>query len=667
MSYCDIIIPVKDNLADFKPCLESVLRHTDHPYRIIIVNDKSDENTTRYMERAASEHKNITVLANDVNQGFLKSANKGMAVSSAPYMLILNTDTIVTPGWLAKMIRCAESDPKIGIVNPISNKAQNLSIDIPPGENIFSFAEKLDDISRRTYPDIVTAVGFCFMITRQAFDRLGLFDEIYGFGYYEESDYCMRAIKNGFRVAACDDAFVYHRDKTTFVRRDAKNLKLIHKNMRIFFGRWKKPYFMSLKKFNRTNPFLYIRKYFYELERSWVIKRLRYYFNKFRYLADERGLGYAIYRTFNFMNRMRRKEIVYFYPFELSKRYLWTRKNNKPKTVFVFEEISLCGGVIFLLELINHMILDGMDVKIMCLNRTKITEDMRLYTHPILYNDRKELRGGLVDCDFIVATYWTTAYYVSEIIKNNPRATPLYFIQDYESWFYPENERKTAGRIVDTYGLIKNKVTYSDWLRHRISAHDNNITKIRPGINLDVFYPRNTALKRAGRILGMARPSTPRRGFDNMIKALRIVKQKCPDMEISLFGPDNLKKYGIPFEYRDHGALKEDALAELYSSCGIFIEASLFHGLGLTGMEAMACGAACVLTDSGGPREYAVNNENSVLVPPGNPEQMAAEIISLINNPSKMAMLARNGLKTMKNYSIKNTADEFENILKGIG
>ncbi|MCX6722751.1 MAG: glycosyltransferase family 2 protein, partial [Candidatus Staskawiczbacteria bacterium] len=360
MSYCDIIIPVKDNLSDFKPCLESILKYTNYPYKIIIINDGSDKNTSAYLERITSENKNITLLTNDRNLGFLKSANKGISISSAPYMLILNTDTIVTSDWLAKMVKCAESDSKIGIVNPISTNSQNLSIDIPLGENIFSFAEKLDSISKKTYPDIVTAVGFCFMITRQAFNRLGFFDEIYGFGYYEESDYCMRAIKNGIRVVACDDAFVYHRGKASFVKQDSKNLKSIHKNRKIFFSRWKKLYYKSLKKFNKNNPFLYIRSHFYELKKFWIIKRVIYYFNKFNYLRGKRGFSYAAYRVCNFLNRLRRKEIVYFYPFESSKQHLKSDSTYcKPKIAFVFEELSLCGGVIFLVELINQLILDG--------------------------------------------------------------------------------------------------------------------------------------------------------------------------------------------------------------------------------------------------------------------------------------------------------------------
>jgi len=664
MNHCDIIIPIKDNLSDFKPCFESIVKYTSYPYKIIMINDGSDENTTAYLKNIASKHKNTTLLNNETNLGFLKSANKGMAISNAPYLLILNTDTIVTPGWLDKMVRCAESDPSIGILNPISNKSQNLSVDIPPGENIFSFAEELDDISKKTYPDIVTAVGFCFMITRPAFNKLGFFDEIYRFGYYEESDYCMRAIKNGIRIVACDDAFVYHRDKISFVKQNYKNLKLVHANKKIFFRRWKKLYFKSLKKFNKINPLLYIRKHFYELKKFWIIRRFRYYIYKFNCFKDERGLNYAIYMTFNFLNKLRRKEIVYFYPFELSKSYQNACKKNKPRVTFIFEELNLCGGVIFLVELINNLIINGrFDIKIISFNRTKDSEDMRMYTQPVLYPNKKEMCCDQNDSDFVVATYWTTAYYVSEMIKNNLKTIPLYFIQDYESWFYPESDKKTGFKILNTYDLIKNKIVYSEWLKQKISRHSNNVIKITPGINLDIFYPRGIKSKRVKRILGMARPSTPRRGFDNMIKALKIIKEEHPYLEIAFFGPDDLKKYKIPFKYKNYGLLKEDALTKLYSSSDIFVEASLFHGLGLTGMEAMACGTACVLTDSGGPSEYAINNENAILVQPGDTQQMVNAISFLIKDDLARERLRQNGLETMNRYPIRNTAVEFEKIL----
>jgi GT2 family glycosyltransferase len=85
-----------------------------------------------------------------------------------------------------------------------------------PGLSVFTMAEVVAANSRRDYPDVVTAVGFCLLITRATLERFGTFDEIYGDGYCEESDYCMRITAEGFRTVVADDAFVYHRGGASF-------------------------------------------------------------------------------------------------------------------------------------------------------------------------------------------------------------------------------------------------------------------------------------------------------------------------------------------------------------------------------------------------------------------------------------------------------------------
>ena len=100
------------------------------------------------------------------------------------------------------MVRCAESDPQIAIVNPLSNMCVNLSVPMVPGLNLNTMAAQVERRSRRRYPDITTAVGFCMLIKRRYLDWLGGFDEVYGRGYCEESDMCMRYTEAGLLVTA---------------------------------------------------------------------------------------------------------------------------------------------------------------------------------------------------------------------------------------------------------------------------------------------------------------------------------------------------------------------------------------------------------------------------------------------------------------------------------
>ena len=99
-------------------------------------------------------------------------------------------------GWLGRLLACA--DTNIASVNPLTNHASQISIPIAPSANFISMDRTIRKLSQRQYPDVVTGVGFCMLLRRSALDDVGLFDEIYGHGYCEESDLCMRLTTKGF-------------------------------------------------------------------------------------------------------------------------------------------------------------------------------------------------------------------------------------------------------------------------------------------------------------------------------------------------------------------------------------------------------------------------------------------------------------------------------------
>src|SRR5438067_3670846 len=113
------------------------------------------------------------------------------------------------------MIRCARSDDKIALVNPLSNRSVNLSVEMLPGCNLETMAAKVAEHAP-AYPDIVTAVGFCMLIKRKYLNWLGNFDPIFGAGYCEESDLHMRFAQAGLRAVLADDVFVYHKGCGSF-------------------------------------------------------------------------------------------------------------------------------------------------------------------------------------------------------------------------------------------------------------------------------------------------------------------------------------------------------------------------------------------------------------------------------------------------------------------
>ena len=164
------------------------------------------------------------LLANERNLGFTLTANRGMRSARAGAdVVLLNSDTIVTSGWLEALARCVHSDPAIGTATPFSNNAEICSLPRfcennawPVGRDPEPLAQALRLAAVPTYPDLPTGVGFCMYMRRETLETIGAFDPVFGLGYGEENDFCMRAAAAGYRNVLCDDAFVLHMGGSSF-------------------------------------------------------------------------------------------------------------------------------------------------------------------------------------------------------------------------------------------------------------------------------------------------------------------------------------------------------------------------------------------------------------------------------------------------------------------
>jgi GT2 family glycosyltransferase len=234
----DIIIPVYRGLRHVRACLHSLLTWTNTSHRLIVVDDASDEHTSTTVQRLVADGwgERGTVLRNDVNLGFLRTANRGMRAGSAPVIVLLNSDTLVTPGWLDGLVTSLDHDPTVGISSPLSNNANMTRISVPYGSHHLEIAEALRRISPRSYPDIRLATGFCLAARRSLVEELDFFDERYGRGYFEEADLCLRAAELGWRTIADDATYVHHHGWGSFGAEE-RNL-LMKQNEELFHQRW---------------------------------------------------------------------------------------------------------------------------------------------------------------------------------------------------------------------------------------------------------------------------------------------------------------------------------------------------------------------------------------------------------------------------------------------
>ncbi|MGA2248629.1 MAG: glycosyltransferase, partial [Verrucomicrobiota bacterium] len=255
----DILIPIFNAPDDVQRCVESLLRNTEPRHTIYLLDDASpDKRIAPLLAGLAARHSHMKVVTAGKNGGFVVNVNRGFAISRRD-VVILNSDTEVTAGWLDRMDRCRCSQPAIGIVCPLSNNATILSVPrmnarnvLPAGMTPDAFAKLVAQHSERLYPQIPTAIGFCMLITRETLDAVGVFDPVFGLGYGEENDLCLRAWDAGKHTVCCDDAYVQHYGEASFGQvagigeRRRRNAELLER-------RWPQ-YSTSVYRYCQRNP-----------------------------------------------------------------------------------------------------------------------------------------------------------------------------------------------------------------------------------------------------------------------------------------------------------------------------------------------------------------------------------------------------------------------------
>lgn len=248
----DVIIPIHNALPETRACIESVLEHSTEEYRLILVNDGSDEETTDYLN---SVQKANVLHLNGV--GYLKAINQGLTLFRSEYKVSLNSDTVVTKNWLTKLKNCVESDPSIGLITPLTNNGIGLSVLIPAGFNFLEVSDFIDKKSTCVYPDACTVLGYCLLIRQTVIDKIGVFDEAFDPGYYEECDYHYRAQLAGFRAVVCDNLYIYHKGQASFKE---QKIAILNKNRVVFHERWNYLYRPEYAKMDELDALGYLRE-----------------------------------------------------------------------------------------------------------------------------------------------------------------------------------------------------------------------------------------------------------------------------------------------------------------------------------------------------------------------------------------------------------------------
>lgn len=245
----DIVIPVYNQLDYTRACLASLAAHTAYPHRVLLVDNGSTDGTPEFLATAPYAPECLQVLRNERNLGFTRAANQGLRVADARYVVLLNNDTTVLAGWLTGLIGTAESDDRIGVVgprtlNPATGRIHNVGgLVFYQGRTALPWGQGAlrGDLRFQQVLDCQYIEGSCMLIKRRVIETIGLFDEVFSPGYYEDSDYCFRAREAGFRCVFSPLSEIYHYASVTAsaMEHDGRGLSVsARRNEQVFRARW---------------------------------------------------------------------------------------------------------------------------------------------------------------------------------------------------------------------------------------------------------------------------------------------------------------------------------------------------------------------------------------------------------------------------------------------
>jgi GT2 family glycosyltransferase len=220
-----IVVPVYRDPAVTRRCLDALAASAlPAGASVLLVDDHSPERAVRDCCREFSERHGFTLLRNDENLGFVRTANRGFEYQPTADVILLNSDTVVNGNWVTRLRDCAYRDVSIGTVTPFSNNGTICSYpvflessDLPTGWSAAAMDAAFAEVNAGQSAEIPTAVGFCVYIKRDCLRETGPFDEEqFGRGYGEECDFSLRAAARGWKHVVAGDVFVFHEGGASF-------------------------------------------------------------------------------------------------------------------------------------------------------------------------------------------------------------------------------------------------------------------------------------------------------------------------------------------------------------------------------------------------------------------------------------------------------------------
>jgi len=232
-----IVIPLHGGEEDIRNCLSSLDRCKDLLHETIVVNDVSPDEAAA----VAREFEGVKVLHNSKNLGFGRTCNRGYRESTGEVVIFLNSDTQVPRAGLVRLVESLMSSGTVGATGPYTNNAgyhQPIDPTFTDIQNLDLFAT---DFAAREAEDldVPILVGFCLAVRRSVLEEVGVFDELFGRGLFEDNDLVYRIQRAGYKIRIATRSYVHHEGSKSLARIGEPPEVLLARNMDLYHAKWR--------------------------------------------------------------------------------------------------------------------------------------------------------------------------------------------------------------------------------------------------------------------------------------------------------------------------------------------------------------------------------------------------------------------------------------------
>lgn len=660
-----VIIPSFNRADVLRQSLDALQRQTTNPkeFEVIISDDGSADETATIVQNYQASF-SLTYLHQD-NHGAAAARNAAIRIAKGKYLLILNDDAIPAENLLEMHLRAHARFKSRKLIVFGFFPFQKEFVDTPFMQLLehSSFAFQYASLTSGQFYDWRCFLTCNISLPRSALDESGLFDEDFREYGSEDLELGYRLWKKGYEILYDSSCRADHAHRLV-LRGFCQRQILVGQNFILFSIKHPE----LLQKLTGFSSYLDAR----QTVVKWISRNEKnaiHLLHSIEQISSKAGFvtpeilkqmenefktvnKYWLYQ--GFLHGMDlRERALHEHPLPVT--------DKKPlRITFVVPGTTISGGIKMIFEYCNRLAERGHQITLVSLTADQpewFAFDARVRFLTSGWSDRR-LSYDLPNGDVVFATQWVTAYTVARLPPS--KGLKFYFVQDYESITI------TTPELADpTYMLPLHRIVVSTRLGEQIQEGFRAKAEVIPyGMDSKRFYPDPSVraqFPKSDFRIGMLYHWESRKGFSKGQEAFRIVKEKHPEAKLILFGTSQ-PKGDVEFD-EIHLNIVGDQVRSFYNSLDVYVSTSYQEGFGLPGLEAQGCGVSLVTTDSGGVREYSIDEKTALVCPPGDSKAIANAIIRLREDPILKETLRNGGLEKAREFDWECSVQKMEDCL----